>query len=77
MDKEYYIQKYEGRMIEIYEEFADHDIADKDEFCTKWFDETANTDEVVGYYFVFYEWNPLGEWLEKLKYVDEVTEQDK
>ena len=71
MDKNYYIQKYEDRMMEIYNMFTD------DEYCTRWFDETANAEEVVGYYFVHYEWNPLGEWLENLKYVDEVTEQDK
>ena len=75
-NKGYYIQKYENRMMEIYEEFADEDIKDKDEFCTRWFDETANAEEVVGYYFIHYEWNPLGEWLENLKYVDEATEQD-
>ena len=76
-DKRYYILKYEDRMMEIYEEFADDDFNDKDEFCTRWFDETANAEEVVGYYFVFHEWNPLGEWLENLKYVKDVTEQDK
>lgn len=77
MNKNYYIQKYENRMMEIYEEFAnDNDIADKDEYCTRWFDETANAEEVVGYYLVFHEWNPLGEWLENLKYVKDVTEQD-
>lgn len=77
MDKKYYIQKYEDRMMEIHNEFAnDDDIADKDEYCTRWFDETADAEEVVGYYFVFHEQNPLGDWLENLKYVDEVTKQD-
>jgi hypothetical protein len=76
MDKNYYIQKYESRMMEIYEEFADDDIEDKDEYCTRWFDETANAEEVVGYYFVHYEWNPLKCWLENLEFVKNVTEQD-
>jgi hypothetical protein len=71
MGKNYYIQKYEDRMMEIYNMFTD------EEYCIRWFDETANAEEVVGYYFVYYEWNPLGEWLNNLQYVDEVTEQDK
>ena len=56
MDKNYYIQKYEDRMMEIYNMFTD------EEYCTRWFDETANAEEVVGYYFVHYEWNPLKAW---------------
>ena len=72
MNKGYYIQKYEDRMMEIYEEFeCDGEV------CRRWFDETANAEEVVGYYLVYYEWNPLAEWLNNLQYATDITEQDK
>lgn len=77
MNKDYYIQKYENRMMEIYEEFKnDNGIKNLNEYCAEWFDETANAEEVVGYYFVYYKENPLNEWLNNLKYAYEVTEQD-
>ena len=79
MDRNYYIRKYEDRMDEIYRELKyEHNISDNeiDENCTMEFDQTANAEEIVGYYLVNYEYNPLGSWLENLKWVDKVTEQD-
>lgn len=71
MCKNYYIQKYEDRMTEIYAE-----LECNGEVATRWFDETANAEEIVGYYFVYYDWNPLGEWLNNLQYAEDITEQD-
>ena len=75
-NKEYYIQKYEDRMMEIYNEFRDDNIKNMDEFCTRHFDETANAEEVVGYYYTHYGWNPLKHWMENTEHI-EMTEQDK
>ena len=74
--KEYYITKYEDRIAEIYEEFVDDGIIDKDLFCENWFGETANAEEVVGYYFVYYKDDAMKTWLKNTKHI-EMTEQDK
>lgn len=74
---EYYKQKYEDRMDEIYRELKSQDVDDIDWSCTMLFDETANAEEVVGYYLINYEWGPLKGWLENLQYAPEITEQDK
>ena len=76
MNRNYYIQKYEDRMDEIYRELegtVDYDI---DYACTMEFDSTANAEEVVGYYLINYEWNPLKGWLENIEGIDS-TDQDK
>jgi hypothetical protein len=75
MDRRYYINKYEDRMDEIYRELVGT-VDDIDYACTMLFDETANAEEVVGYYLINYEWNPLKNWLENTKNLD-LTEQDK
>lgn len=75
-NREYYILKYEDRMDEIYRELADTDVEDIYYGCTIVFDETANAEEVVGYYLINYEWNPLKAWLENIENLD-LTEQDK
>lgn len=76
MDKNYYIQKYEDRMDEIYRELKEQNVDDIDYACTMEFDSTANAEEIVGYYFVNCEWNPLKAWLENTENI-EMTEQDK
>ena len=79
-NKQYYKQKYEDRMDEIYRELKyEYNIPDNeiDEKCTYEFDDTANAEEVVGYYLINYEWEPLKGWLENLQYVQDITEQDK
>jgi hypothetical protein len=75
-DKNYYIQKYENRMVEIYNEYKNENIKDIDTFCIIHFDLTANAEEIVGYYFIHYEENPLEAWLENTKYIV-MNEQDK
>ena len=75
MDREYYIQKYESRMDEIYRELVGT-VDDIDYACTMEFDSTANAEEVVGYYLINYEWNPLKGWLENIEGIN-LTEQDK
>ena len=80
MTKQDYIQKYENRMDEIYKELKyEHHIPDNeiDEQCTYEFDQTANAEEVAGYYIINYEEDPLKEWLENLQWREELTEQDK
>ena len=76
MDKKYYVLKYEDRMDEIYRELKMTDIEDIDYACTVEFDQTANTEEVVGYYLVNYEWSPLRCWLDNIEGIN-LTEQDK
>lgn len=75
-DRNYYVLKYEDRMDEIYRELRDSDVEDIDYACTMEFDQTANAEEVVGYYLTNYEWNPLKAWLENIEGID-LTEQDK
>lgn len=74
-NREYYILKYEDRMDEIYRELVNTDVEDIDYACTMEFDQTANAEEVVGYYLINYEWNPLKGWLENIEGID-LTEQD-
>lgn len=74
--REYYVQKYEDRMDEIYRELEGIVNYDINYACTMEFDETANAEEVVGYYLINYEWNPLQGWLENTERID-MTEQDK
>jgi hypothetical protein len=75
-NREYYVLKYEDRMDEIYRELRETNVEDIDYACTMEFDETANAEEVVGYYLINYEWNPLKGWLENTE-GKEMTEQDK
>lgn len=63
-------------MDEICRELRNTDVEDVDYACTMEFDQTANAEEVVGYYLINYEWNPLKGWLENIEGVD-LTEQDK
>lgn len=75
-NRTYYELKYESRMDEIYREMLEEDLEDIDYACTIEFDETANAEEVVGYYLVNESTNALKQWLENIDGID-LTEQDK
>ena len=75
-NRSYYELKYESRMDEIYREMLEEDVEDIDYACTIEFDETANAEEVVGYYLVNESTNALKQWLENIDGID-LTEQDK
>lgn len=75
-NRSYYELKYESRMDEIYREMLEEDLEDIDYACTIEFDETANAEEVVGYYLVNESTNALKQWLENIDGID-LTEQDK
>lgn len=78
MGKNYYIQKYEKRMDEIYNELKHEDVKDLDYACTMEFGEICNSEEVVGYYLVNYGVNALEQWLINIYGIDlDLTEQDK
>lgn len=76
MDRGYYIQKYEDRMDEIYRELKEQNVDGIDYACTMEFAQTANAEEIVGYYLINYEMNPLKCWLENIENID-LIEQDK
>lgn len=75
-NRSYYELKYESRMDEIYREMLEEDLEDINYACTIEFDETANAEEVVGYYLVNESTNALKQWLENIDGID-LTEQDK
>lgn len=72
----YYISKYEDRWLECYNHAVDNDSDDPSYDATIEFDETANAEEVVGYYLVHHEQNPLGDWNDNTDGI-EMDEQDK
>ena len=72
----YYESKYENRMDEIYRELQYEGLEDLGYACTIEFDETANAEEVVGYYLVNEGTNALKQWLENIEGID-LTAQDK
>ena len=73
-NRSYYELKYESRMDEIYREMLEEDLEDIDYACTIEFDETANAEEVVGYYLVNEDTNAFKQWMEN---IEGMTEQDK
>lgn len=75
-NRSYYESKYENRMDDIYRELKYEGLEDLDYACTMEFDETANEEEVVGYYLVNEGTNALKQWLENIDGID-LTEQDK
>lgn len=70
MDKNYYLNKYNKKMekchkvaLEEKESGCDMDI----EFlATHEFEETADVEEIVGYYLAYYEDNALSVWLKNI-----------
>lgn len=75
-NRSYYESKYESRMDEIYREMKEEGVEDIDYACTIEFDQTANAEEVVGYYLVNESDNALIRWRENTENI-EMTEQDK
>ena len=75
-NRSYYESIYENRMDEIYREMLEEEVEDIDYACTMEFDETANAEEVVGYYLVNEGTNALKQWLENIDGID-LSEQDK
>ena len=75
-DRSYYESKYESRMDKIYREMKEEGVKDIDYACTMEFDQTANAEEVVGYYLENYGDNALKYWKMNTENI-EMTEQDK
>lgn len=75
-NRSYYESIYENRMDEIYREMSEEYLEDIDYACTMEFDETANAEEVVGYYLVNEGTNAFKQWMENIEGID-MTEQDK
>lgn len=75
-NRSYYESKYESRMDGIYREMKEEGVEDIDYACTMEFDQTANAEEVVGYYLANYGDNALKEWKANTEDI-EMTEQDK
>lgn len=75
-NRNYYESVYQKRMDEIYKEMKEENVKDIDCACTIEFDQTANAEEVVGYYLVNEGDNALVRWRENTENI-EMTEQDK
>lgn len=75
-DRVYYQQKYENTMDAIYRALQEAEVQDIDCVCTMVFDETADTEEIVGYYLSDGYTTALARWLENTEYI-EMTEQDR
>lgn len=84
-DKEYYISKFNNKWKNCLKE-AEEDI-EKDSSCkfandvisyaaTEIFEETANAEEIVGYYIVYHKDSALRDWLDNTKGIN-FSEQDK
>lgn len=74
--KEHYIEKYNKRWNECFDEVSKSGSNDPGYDATMIFDETANAEEVVGYYLVYHAENPLRDWLINIEGID-LSEQDK
>ena len=75
-NRSYYESIYENRMDEIYREMLEEDVEDINYAMTMEFDETANAEEIVGYYLVNEGTNALQQWLDNIDGID-LSEQDK
>ena len=75
-NRSFYESKYESRIDEIYRKMKEECVEDIDYACTMEFDETANAEEVVGYYLANYGDNALNDWRANDEGI-EMTEQDK
>ena len=75
-NRNYYESIYQNRMDEIYREMKEEGVRDIDCACTMEFDQTANAEEVVGYYLANYGDNALKDWKANTEDI-EMTEQDK
>lgn len=77
--KQYYIARYNEGWKKCFDEVSSEGSKDPRYDASILLDETANTEEVVGYYLVYHEENPLKDWLNNLhiKGIDLMSEQDK
>ena len=75
-DTTYYQQKYENTMDAIYRALQEADVQNSDYVCTLVFDETANAEEIVGYYLSDGLTTALKRWQENTEHI-EMTEQDR
>ena len=75
-DITYYQQKYENIMDAIYRALREAEVNDIDYVCTMVFDETANAEEIVGYYLSDGITTALKRWQENTEHI-EMTEQDR
>lgn len=77
--KQYYIARYNEGWKKCFDEVSNDGSKDPRYDASILLDETANTEEVVGYYLVYHEKNPLKDWLNNLyiKGIDLMSEQDK
>ena len=74
--REYYQQKYENTMDAIYRALQEAEVQNIDYVCTMVFDETANAEEIVGYYLSDGITTALERWQENTEHI-EMTEQDR
>ena len=74
--KEYYVEKYNRKWKECFDEASKNESKDPGYDATILFDETANVEEIVGYYLVNHAENPLRNWLENIEGIN-LSEQDK
>ena len=75
-EKRYYVEKYNKRWNECFNEASKNGSKDPGYDATILFDETANAEEVVGYYLVHHKENPLRDWLANIERIN-LSEQDK
>ena len=77
--KQYYIARYNEGWKKCFDEVSNDGSKAPRYDASMLLDETANTEEVVGYYLVYHEENPLKDWLNNLhiKGIDLISEQDK
>lgn len=74
--KRYYVEKYNKRWSKCFDEASESGSEDSGYDATILFDETANAEEIVGYYLVHHAENPLKDWLNNIKGIN-LSEQDK
>lgn len=75
-NRSYYESIYKNRMGEIYRRLQDEGLEDINYATAIEFDETANAEEVVGYYLMNEDTNALQQWLNNIDGID-LSEQDK
>lgn len=75
-EKRYYVEKYNKRRNECFNEASENGSKDHGYDATILFDETANAEEVVGYYLIHHKENPLRDWLDDTKGI-KLNKQDK
>lgn len=75
MSKEFYIEAYNKKWDECLREAEKENTKDVSEAATYIFEETANANEVVGYYLVYHRENALKDWKSNTNGIN-MSEQD-